>query len=281
MDDITVAWSEDRYNEIISKIRPFLKLIGFNLDDGEVTFMPISGFTGANLLNPPNPSDCSWYNGPTLLHHLNQMSLPERKSESFLLMPVSGKYRDMGVIVTGKIESGQVRKGQTILVMPNRHMAEILGISIEESDVQFASAGDNVRLKLKGIEEEEVSTGFVLCDPSRPVKSGTIFTAQIALQNIKNIVAPGYKAVLHIHTCSEEATIIGFEAIYDKKTKEKMPMKARFAKQGDVVEARIECQGIVCMESVSDCDSLGRFTLRDEGKTIAVGRVLKVENNSE
>lgn len=61
----------------------------------------------------------------------------------------------------------------------------------------------------------------------------------------------------------------------DKKTGEKLAKKP-FVKQGDIVIAKISCAGPTCMEPFSVCDPLGRFTLRDEGKTIAVGKVLEI-----
>lgn len=82
-----------------------------------------------------------------------------------------------------------------------------MAIGIEEAEVKEAESGDNVRLRLKGIEEEDVQTGFVACSTSRPVKAATHFIAQLAILNIKSILAAGFKAVLHIHTATEEIVI--------------------------------------------------------------------------
>lgn len=275
MDEPTVAWSKERYDEIVDKVVPFLKQNGYNLKT-EVEFIPISGFSGANLKDRVGKQVCPWFDGPSLLEYLDEMPGWERKLDAPFLMPVSGKYKDLGTIVTGKIESGQVSKGQTVLVMPNKQMAEVLAINIEEAEVKTAASGDNVRLKLKGVEEDDVSTGFVICEPARPVKASTRFLVQIIVHNIRNIMAPGYTAVLHVHAASEEITLTRFEATIDKKTGQKNPKKPMFVRQGEVLIAEIEAQGTICMEPYSEYPSLGRFTLRDEGKTIAVGKVLSV-----
>ncbi len=151
----------------------------------------------------------------------------------------------------------------------------MLSINIEEAEVKEAESGDNVRLRLKGIEEEDVMVGFVACSSTSPVKATTAFQAQLAILNIKSIIASGFRAVLHIHACTEEIVIESFENLIDKKTGEKLPRKP-FVKQGDIAIANLSCQGIVCLETFQNCDPMGRFTLRDEGKTIAVGKVLKV-----
>lgn len=275
MDDPSVEWARERFDEIIEKLMPFLKQIGFNIKT-EVEFIPISGLKGYNIKEPIPKDMCTWYTGPTLLGYLDDMPGIERRLDAPFLLPVSGKYRDMGTIVTGKIESGSVRKGQSVLVMPNKQAAEVLGIYIEEIEVKTARSGDNVRIRLKGIEEEEVSTGFVICDPSRPVKAATSFQAQLVILQIKNIIAPGYKAVLHIHTCSEEVTIANFEYTIDRKTGQRSPKKPMFVRQNESVVATIESSGTICLEAAAECEPLGRFTLRDEGKTIAVGKVIKV-----
>jgi peptide chain release factor subunit 3 len=275
MDDSTVNWSKERYDEIVERVTPFLKQNGYNMKT-EVEIIPISGFSGANLKDRVAKTACTWYDGPSLLEYLDSMPSLERKIDAPLLMPVTGKYKDLGTIVTGKIESGQVQKGQNVLVMPNKQAAEILAINIEEAEVKSAIAGDNVRLKLKGVEEDDVATGFVICEPARPVKASTRFLVQLIIFSIRNIMAPGYTAVLHVHAASEEITISRFEALIDKKTGDRLPKKPMFVRQGEVVIAEMECQGTICMEPYADSPALGRFTLRDEGKTIAVGKVLKV-----
>ncbi len=275
MDDPSVEWSKNRFEECVERLVPFLRQTSFNLKT-EVEFIPISGLKGYNIKDPIPAGLCPWYTGPTLLGFLDSMPSIERRLDAPLVLPVSGKYRDMGTMVTGKIEAGQVKKGQTVMVMPNKQVVEVLSVYLEDAEVKGARSGDNIRLRLKGIEEEEVSTGFVVCDPNRPVKATTLFQAQIKVMDIKNIMAPGYKAVLHIHTCSEEVTIASLDNVIDKKTNAKLDKKPMFLRNGDMAVATIECTGTVCLGTASDCDPLSRFSLRDEGKTIAVGRVCKV-----
>lgn len=59
MDDMTVEWSKERYDEIKDKLTPFLRSSGFN-PKTDVTFLPISGFTGVNLKEKPDPKIVSW-----------------------------------------------------------------------------------------------------------------------------------------------------------------------------------------------------------------------------
>jgi peptide chain release factor subunit 3 len=60
----------------------------------------------------------------------------------------------------------------------------------------------------------------------------------------------------------------------DKKTGKVAKKKPMFVKNGDMCRAIIECAQPVCAELFADVQQLGRFTLRDEGKTIAIGKVI-------
>jgi peptide chain release factor subunit 3 len=48
------------------------------------------------------------------------MKLTDRKYNAPLMMPISEKYKDMGAVVVGKLESGKVSKGEAVLMMPNK-----------------------------------------------------------------------------------------------------------------------------------------------------------------
>ena len=63
---------------------------------------------------------CPACSGPSLLSHLDEMPMVDRKTTGPLMMPVSEKYKDMGTVVVGKIESGRLRKGDSLLLMPNK-----------------------------------------------------------------------------------------------------------------------------------------------------------------
>ena len=91
-----------------------------------------------------------------------------------------------------------------------------------------------------------------------------MYLFQIVILEHKSIICAGYSAVLHIHTCAEEATIKKLICLIDKKTGEKTP--TRFIKQDQIGIARLQVNaGMICMETFQDFPQMGRFTLRDEG----------------
>ena len=113
----------------------------------------------------------------------------------------------MGTIIEGKIESGSIRKGSTAVIMPNKTPIEILGVYTEaDEEMVIATSGDQVRLRIKGVEEEDISVGFVLCSPKSPVHVVSTFEAQVAIIELRNLLSVGYTCVMHVHTAVIEVT---------------------------------------------------------------------------
>lgn len=275
MDDPTVEWSEERYNECKDKLLPYLKKCGFN-PKTDLTFMPCSGLTGAGLKYPLEPELCSWFSGPALIPYIENLPPLSRTVEGPFRMPIIDRYKDMGTVVLGKVEMGHAKKGQQLLLLPNRTPVEVIQLWSDDDEVNSIVSGENVKIKLKGVEEEDVSQGFVLCDATQPCKTGKIFDAQVVILEHKSIICAGYSAVCHIHAVAEEVTVKALICLVDKKTGDKSKTRPRFVKQDQIAIMRLEAAGVICMESFKEFPQMGRFTLRDEGKSIAIGKVLKV-----
>ncbi|KAI0420796.1 P-loop containing nucleoside triphosphate hydrolase protein [Xylaria grammica] len=278
MDDPTVLWSHDRYKECTTKLSQFLKGMGYN--KGDVFYMPIAAQQLMNIKDRIPPGVCSFYNGPSLLEYLDNMQSLERKVNAPFMMAVAGKYRDMGTMVEGKIESGVCRKGMSLIMMPNREKIEISALYGEtEDEIQIGQCGDQVRMRLRGIEEDDISPGFVLCSPKRLVHNVRAFEAQIRILELKSILTAGFNCVLHVHAAIEECTFGALLHKLQKGTNRKSKVPPTHAKRGDSIIARMEViggAGSVCVETFEDAPQLGRFTLRDQGQTIAIGKITKL-----
>lgn len=278
MDDSSVEWSKERYNDCCSRLLPFLKSSGYN-PKTDLKFMPASGFTGANLQEAVDPITCPWWSGEPLLTYLDKLPSFKRSNNGPFRMPIVDKYKDMGTIVMGKLESGKVAKNDTLMLMPNSTQVQVSDILIDDEEVDSADCGDNVKLKLRNVEEEDVSAGFVLCDNENVCAIADRFIAQIQIVELKNIIASGFTCIMHAHTAVQEVQFQDLVGLLDKKTGKKMPTRPRCVKQGDVVIAKMQLAGAICIEAFADFPQMGRFILRDEGKTIAIGKVLKVSEH--
>merc|ERR1712076_109012 len=90
MDEPTVQWSKERYDDIVTKIRPFLRGCGFTIKK-EVKFIPISGLSGSNIKDEVSESECSWWkkmhtagenntDKPTLMSLLDTLKIANRNA---------------------------------------------------------------------------------------------------------------------------------------------------------------------------------------------------------
>ncbi|KAJ9273376.1 hypothetical protein DTO212C5_450 [Paecilomyces variotii] len=278
MDDATVEWSKARYDECTTKVRKFLEALGYTKDD--LFFMPISAQTTLGIKDRVPKDLVPWYDGPSLLEFLGQMKMPERKINAPFMMPVSAKYRDMGTMIEGRIESGVIKKTGTYLMMPNRDEVQIAALYGEtEDEIQTATCGDQIRARLRGLEEEDILPGFVLCSPKRPVHCVRAFEAKIRILELKSILSAGFNCVLHVHSAIEEVTFAALLHKLEPGTGRKSKRPPPFASKGQTIIARLEvtgAAGAVCVERFEDYQQLGRFTLRDQGQTIAIGMITKL-----
>lgn len=281
MDDPTVEWSKERYDEIVGKLKPYLKKrIGL-----ESTFMPISAQTGLGVKDRIPPSVANFYKGPSLLEFLDGMAKIQRNYNAPFMMPIGAKYRDMGTMVEGRIEAGVVQKTSTLIMMPNREEIGIAALYGEtEDEVPYATCGDQVRMRLRGIEEEDIMPGFVLCSPKRLVHCVKEFEAQINIVELKSILSAGFNCVLHVHAATEEVTFASLLHKLEPRTGRKSKKPPPFAAKGQNIIARLQVTsggGKICVERFEDYPQLGRFTLRDQGQTIAVGKITKLIMDDE
>ena len=84
MDDKSVNWSQQRYDEIKKEVSDFLKKIGYNPE--KIQFIPISGWHGDNMLEKSD--NMKWYNGPTLIEALDSLEAPKRPKDKPLRLPL-------------------------------------------------------------------------------------------------------------------------------------------------------------------------------------------------
>ena len=267
MDDPTVEWSEARFQECSTKLSQFLKGTGYNLKT-DVFFMPVAAQQSMNIKDRIPKSVAPWWEGPSLLEYLDNMQALERKLNAPFMLPVNAKYRDLGTMIDGKIEAGVVKKGMSLVMMPRKQAVETSAVYGEqEEEIQFGQCGDQVRMRLKGIEEEEILPGFVLCSPKRLVHCVTEFEAQIRILELKNILTSGFNCVLHVHSAIEEVTFASLLHRLQKGTNRKSKIPPTHAKRGDSIIARMQVTGgagSVCVERFEDYPQMGRFTLRDQ-----------------
>jgi len=276
-------WSEDRYNEIIGHIKPFLKKSGFPTN--VVSYLPLSGLTGENLTAKKNRKLTAWYTGPTLIEAIDQLKPPERAIDQSLRMVVSDIYKDaqsgLGIAIGGRIEAGYLAKTDKVLIQPLNELCSIKAIKYQNDNVDYAFSGRNVDIGLNDVQLNMLSVGCILCDPMDPIPLVTQFEAQIMVYPNQRPILRGSLVSMHLQSLSEPACIRKLISLVDTKTGEIKQKRPKCLGAGAVAHVVITLQRPICLELYSKYKSLGRFSLRDCGKTLAAGIVTKLEATQE
>jgi len=279
MDEDSVNWSEARYNEIVEGVTPFL-FDNCGFEEKNIQFIPISGLTGENIEKIGD--HCPWYKGPTLLELVDNVDVPDRNPNGPLRVPVLDKMKDRGIVAFGKVESGTIRIGTKLAVMPNNIQCQVTGIyNCKQELVKYATPGENIQVKVRMIDDENlINRGDVLCPLEDPIPITELFEAELQILELlshRQIMTPGYKSMMHLHTIGDEIVIKTLKGVYeiDGSGKEYLKKNPKYVKSGSKCLVTITTRVPVACEKYEFIEQMGRFTLRDEGKTIALGKILR------
>jgi len=274
MDDASVNWSKERYEEIKNEINRTLKMAGFKTE--KFPFVPTSGWLGDNLVKPSK--NMPWYKGPTLYEALDAFEVPPKPITKPLRLPVQDVYTITGVgtVPVGRVETGILKEGDTLIFMPANVKGDIKSIETHHVRIPQAEPGDNIGFNVRGIAKKDIRRGDVAGHPDNPPTVAKEFLGQIIVLYHPTAIAAGYTPVLHAHTGQTACRFIELVKKLDPRTGQTVEEKPAFLKTGDGALVRLEPVEPVSIETVTDFPELGRFAIRDMGTTIAAGVVKEI-----
>lgn len=276
MDDPTVNWSKQRYEEVKAGVEKLLRGLGYKTD--KIRFIPVSGWKGDNLIKrSPN---MPWYTGPTLMEALDEFEPPPRPIDKPLRIPVEAVYtiRGVGTVPVGKVETGVLRTGDKVIFMPSGKTGEVRSIEMHHKRIEQALPGDNIGFNVKGLERKDVRRGDVVGHATNPPTVAKEFTARIIVLYHPTSISVGYTPVLHAHTATVATKFIEIIRRIDPRTGSTIEENPSYIKRGDAAEVRLRPIRPLPIEKYKDFPQLGRFAIRDMGMTIAAGTVLDIES---
>lgn len=256
--------------------------------------IPISGLRGINISDKGEKFE--WFEGWqktvngalvgekifTLEGALNACEVPERPVDKPLRMSITGinKITGIGLIYTGRIDSGVIRPGMNITVQPAGVIAEVKTLQIHRLDQKEVSCGENIGLALKsGAKGDigQIKKGNVISEAKNspcivyPACKGRV----IVVEHPKGIKA-GYCPVMDLGTHHVPAKIVKLINKKGPKDKEVVTCDFDSIQNKDNALCIIVPQKPVVMEVLKDFPSLARFALRDGGKIVAIGSVVEL-----
>ena len=274
MDDPSVNWSQERYEEIKREISRTLKLVGYNAD--KIHFVPTSGWTGDNLVKKSDKMP--WYKGPTLYEALDSFKLPPKPVDKPLRIPVQDVYTITGVgtVPVGRVETGVLKIGDKVIFMPANKVGEVKSIETHHVRIQKAEPGDNIGFNVRGVSKKDIKRGDVVGHADNPPTVAKEFIGQIIVIHHPTAIAAGYTPVLHAHTAQVACRFVELIKKIDPRTGQTVEENPAFLKTGDSALVRFQPLRPIAVETYTDFPELGRFAIRDMGTTVAAGIIREI-----
>jgi len=279
MDIKGVEYSEDKFNEIKKAVSELLASVGFKPD--EIPFIPIAALVGDNVVK--KTEKMSWYTGKTLLDTMNDLLPPEKPTKLPLRLPIQDVYNitGIGVVPVEKIETGVMKVGDKVIVVPARDgkgcRGEVKSIEMHHEQLQVAEPGDNCGFSVRGIGKKDIARGDVLGHESNVPTIAEEFTAQIVVLNHPSVITAGYTPVFHIHTAQIACQFVAIEKKLNPATGEVLEENPDFIRNGDAAIVRLKPVQPLCIEKQSEIPQMSRFAIRDSGATVAAGMCIDLK----
>jgi len=273
-----VEYKEETFKKVKEDVGKLLQGVGVNA--AETVFIPCSGLKGDNITK--KSENMSWYTGPTVLEQFDKFPAPELPTELPMRMPVQDVYEitGIGTVPVGKIETGVMKQGMKVKVLPGRTGAGIEGevktIEMHHEMMPEATAGDNVGINIRGVGKKDIARGDVICDAAKPVSIVEEFVATITVINHPSVLAKGYTPVFHVHTAQVPCQFIELIEQIDPKSGQVIKQNPDFLKNGDTAKVRIKPVGNLALETSAENPFMSRFAVRDAGLTVAAGMCTEI-----
>ncbi|MDQ3481090.1 MAG: GTP-binding protein, partial [Actinomycetota bacterium] len=158
-----VEFSEEKFKEIQAEFTSFAT----KLSIPDLTIIPISALQGDNVVMRSENMD--WYDGPSLLHHLEHVHVASdrdlvdtRFPVQYVVRPKSDDYHDYRGYA-GRIAGGVLKPGDEVLVLPSGMTSKIAGIDLFDRELDEAFPPMSVTVRLE--DDVDVSRGDMICRP--------------------------------------------------------------------------------------------------------------------
>jgi elongation factor 1-alpha len=273
----TAGYKEETYNKVKADVEALMKQVGY--DVSKINFIASSGLKGDNVAK--KSENMPWYKGPTVLEQFDLFPQPELPVDLPMRMPVQDVYEitGIGTVPVGKIETGVMKVGQKVKILPGRTgkgiEGEVKTIEMHHESMPEATAGDNVGINIRGVGKRDIARGDVICDAAKSAQIVEEFTAQVAVINHPTVIAKGYTPVFHVHTAQVPCQFVELlEKTAPDGSKQEKP---DFLKNGDVAKVKIKPIGNLVLEKQADNPYMSRFAIRDAGATVAAGVCIELK----
>ncbi|MFI3321223.1 MAG: sulfate adenylyltransferase subunit CysN [Rikenellaceae bacterium] len=248
------------------------------LEIPDITPIPISALKGDNVVE--SSENLSWYEGKPMLDFLETVEIASDNNFETFRYPVQTVLRPNLDFrgFAGKVASGVVRKGDTVMALPSGKTSKVKGIHVYEGEKELAFAPESVVITLE--DEIDLSRGEMLVHPDALPMVERDFEAMVVWMD-ENDMNPDTSFYLKHTTQMTRARIDGIDYKVDVNSMEHS--SASFLKLNEIGKVRFTTNKPLLFDAYRENKNCGSFILIDPitNNTSAVGMIIGKSDNSK
>jgi bifunctional enzyme CysN/CysC len=269
-----VDWDQDVYNKIADEFTSFAA----KLDAPDLTIIPISALNGDNIASRSDKSP--WYEGPSLLHHLEHVHIASDRNLVDVRFPVQYVIRPQSTTVTdyrgyaGQVASGVLKPGDEVMVLPSGMTSTIASIDTADGPVDEAFPPMSVTVRLN--DEIDISRGDLICRPNNAPAAAQDIEAMICWMDETAPLRIGGKYTIKHTTRTARTVIRGLQYRLDVNTLHRDEAASELS-LNEIGRVRLRTTVPLLADEYRRNRTTGGFILIDESTNRTVGAGMIIE----
>lgn len=271
-----VDFDEKIFNEIRDEFSEFAAKLEF----ADLTFIPISALNGDNVTS--HSANTTWYGGPTLLWHLENLYIGSDRNlidprfpVQYVIRPMSNEYHDYRGYA-GTVAGGIFRPGDEVVVLPSGFTTTVAAIDIYGGSVHEAAPPQSVTIRLS--DEIDISRGDMICRPNNQPTSSQDIEAMVCWFNERPLTPRTTYGIKHT-TRTARAMVKDLHYRLDVNSLHRDESAGRLA-MNDLGRVTLRTTQPLFFDAYRRNRNTGSFVLIDEGtnETVGAGMILGTAN---
>ena len=269
-----VDWSQEVYERIADEFTAFAA----KLDVPDLTVVPVSALKGDNIVT--RSENMPWYEGPSLLHHLERVHIASDRNLVDVRFPVQYVIRPQSTTVTdyrgyaGQVASGVLKPGDEIMVLPSGFTSRIAAVETADGPVDEAFPPMSVTVRLT--DELDISRGDMICRPNNAPMAVQDIEAMVCWMDETRPLQVGGKYAIKHTTRSARAIVRGLHYRLDINSLHRDETAAEL-KLNEIGRVRLRTTVPLLADEYRRNRTTGGFVIIDESTNRTVGAGMIVE----
>ena len=263
-----VDYDQERFEEVRNEFRDFAA----KLNIADLTFIPVSALHGDNIVD--RSANMAWYQGPSLLHHLEEVHIASDRNlidarfpVQYVIRPQSDQYHDYRGYA-GTVAGGVFRTGDEITVLPSGFRSTVKSIETFDGPVDEAFAPMAVTIRIN--DEIDISRGDMIVRPNNQPTVAQDIDAMVCWMNERISLHSGSKFMIKHTTRSTKVIVKELSYLLDINTLHRDESAAQLS-LNEIGRLRLRSQVPLFFDEYRRNRQTGSFVLIDEATNVTVG----------